>query len=311
MHDGQQTLTMGQAARELELRTGELELAIQLGAVRTVPAGMTPRPAVAHLRRRVPVGEIHRLRSAPDYPDVFRERLHTVGTTEAAALMGIGPSRFLRLTKSGCFTPVRFYVNRYGVLVWLYLASEVAAFADRAPELLHTNTPAAVRTMLDEGQDWRPRQWRGRRVAQLMGQAADAWEAAAVLAAVLPPEEFASVVPDTAERAVLRDLKPHFASVITATPAAREAYESVLVAEAFDEVLWYRVNLNRAVERARDEAPHRPRSVTSGPSSVPRRRRPAAPTGPTRPDRRGPAAPQTGRKRPSWTTETSSLPSRS
>ncbi|MER7024779.1 MULTISPECIES: DUF6397 family protein [Streptomyces] len=308
MHDGQQTLTMGQAARELELRTGELELAVQLGAVRTVPAESAPRPGAAHLRRRVPIGEIHRLRSGPDYPDVFRERIRTVGTTEAAALMGIGPGRFLRLTKSGCFTPVRFYVNRYGALVWLYLASEVGVFADREPELLHSNTPAEVRAMLDEGRDWRARQWRGRRVAQLMGQAADAWEAAAVLAAVLPPEEFASVVPDVAERAVLRDLKPHFASVITATPAARESFESVLVADEFDEVLWYRVNLSRAVERARNEAPHRTRSVTNGPSVMPRRRRPVAQTGP---GRRGPSVPHTGRKRPSWTTETSSLPSRS
>ncbi|MFD9812252.1 DUF6397 family protein [Streptomyces sp. NPDC059080] len=308
MHDGQQTLTMGQAARELELRTGELELAVQLGAVHTVPAGNAPRPGAAHHRRRVPAGEIARLRSEPDYPDAFRERIRTVGTTEAATLMGIGPGRFLRLTKSGCFSPVRFYVNRYGALVWLYLASEVAAFADRAPDLLHANTPAAMRTMLDEGQDWRARQWRGRRVAQLMGQAADAWEAAAVIAAVLPPEEFASVVQDPAERAVLRGLKPHFASVITATAAARESYESVLIAEAFDEVLWYRVNLNRAVEQARDEAPDRTRSVTHGLSRMPRRRRSAAPTGP---GRRGPSDPHTGRNRPSWTTETSSLPSRS
>ncbi|WP_399082788.1 DUF6397 family protein [Streptomyces sp. BBFR2] len=308
MHDGQQTFTMGQAARELELRTGELELAIQLGAVRTVPAGNTARPGPAHHRRRVPAGEIDRLRSEPDYPDAFRERIRTVGTTEAAALMGIGPGRFLRLTKSGCFAPVRFYVNRYGALVWLYLASEVALFTRREPEALHANTPAAVRTMLDAGQDWRARQWRGRRVAQLMGQAADAWEEAAVIAAVLPPEEFASVVPDPAERAVLRGLKPHFASVITATAAARESFESVLTAEEFDEVLWYRVNLSRAVARARTAAPHRTRSVTGGPGAMPRRRRPTAPAGP---ERRRPSAPHTGRKRPSWTTETSSLPSRS
>lgn len=50
--------------------------------------------------------------------------------------------------------------------------------------------------MLDGGQDWRARQWRSRRVAQLMGQTDDPWEAAAVIAAVLPPEELASVAED-------------------------------------------------------------------------------------------------------------------
>lgn len=265
MCDGQQTLAMGRAARELELRTGEFELATQLGEVRTVPAGPDARPTGGpQSRRRVPAEEIARLRAEPGFPDALRERIRTVGTTEAADLMGIGPSRFLRLTRAGCFGPVRFYVNRYGALVWLYLASEVTDFAAREPGLLTGPVPAAMRVMLDGGQDWRARQWRGRRVAQLMGQAPDPWESAAAIAAVLPPEELASVVEDPVERSLLRSLRPHFASVITATAAAREAYERVLVAEEFDEVLWYRVNLSRALEEARREAPKRRRSYGSG-----------------------------------------------
>ncbi|MFI7099111.1 DUF6397 family protein [Streptomyces sp. NPDC050161] len=294
MCDGQQTLATGRAARELELRTGELELATQLGEVRTVPAGTDNRPGggAPLNRRRVPAEEIVRLQAEPGFPDTLRERIRTVGTTEAAELMGIAPSRFLRLTRSGCFGPVRFYVNRYGALVWLYLAAEVADFADREPELLRGNTPAAMRVMLDDGQDWRARQWRGRRVAQLMGQTADPWESAAVIAAVLPPEECASVVGDPLERSLLRRLKPHFASVITATAAARESFERVLTAEEFDEVLWYRVNLSRALEEARREAPDRLRAA-SGPSTARRRQPPSF------------------LNSPSWTTDTSSLPSRS
>ncbi|MFG2222814.1 DUF6397 family protein [Streptomyces sp. NPDC048644] len=294
MCDGQQTLATGRAARELELRTGELELATQLGEVRTVPAGTDNRPGggAPLNRRRVPAEEIARLQAEPGFPDTLRERIRTVGTTEAAELMGIAPSRFLRLTRSGCFGPVRFYVNRYGALVWLYLAAEVADFADREPELLRGNTPAAMRVMLDDGQDWRARQWRGRRVAQLMGQTADPWESAAVIAAVLPPEECASVVGDPLERSLLRRLKPHFASVITATAAARESFEHVLTAEEFDEVLWYRVNLSRALEEARREAPDRLRAAP-GPSTARRRQPPSF------------------LKSPSWTTDTSSLPSRS
>ncbi|MFE7611022.1 DUF6397 family protein [Streptomyces celluloflavus] len=300
MCDGRQVLTMGQAARELELRTGEFELATQLGEVRTIPAGPPGR-------RRVPAEEIDRLRAEPGFPDALRERVRTVGTTEAAELMGIGPGRFLRLTRAGCLGPVRFYPNRYGAVVWLYLATEITGFADREPGLMRGSIPAAMRVMLAGGQDWRGRQWRGRRVAQLMGQAEDRWEPAAVIAAVLPPEELASVVDDPRERSLLRELRPPFASVITATAAARESFDRVLTAEEFDEVMWYRVNLSRALATARRDAPARPRQATSA------RRRP--PGFANRPSRTGTYGSVTelsrGRKSPSWTTETSSLPSRS
>ncbi|MEV5483298.1 MULTISPECIES: DUF6397 family protein [Streptomyces] len=295
MCDGQQTLTTGRAARELELRTGEFELALQLGEVRTVPAGRDDRPGGAGSlgRRRVPAEEIARLQAEPGFPEALRDRIRAVSTTEAAALMGVGPGRVLRLTRAGCFGPVRFYVNRYGAVVWLYLASEVTGFAAREPALMRGNTPAAMRVMLDSGQDWRARQWRNRRVAQLMGQTDDPWESAAVIAAVLPPEELASVAEDPLERSLLRRLRPTLASVITVTPAARESFERVVTAEEFDEVLWYRVNLSRSLERARREDPGRLRT-------------PAATASTTRPGQ-----PPSFLNNPSWTTETSILPSRS
>ncbi|WP_438484511.1 DUF6397 family protein [Streptomyces sp. S186] len=261
MCDGRQTLSTARAAQELELRTGEFELATQLGEVRTVPAEPDRRPGSAGppARRRVPAEEIARLQAEPGFPESLRARLRAVTTNEAAALMGVGPGRALRLTRAGCVGPVRFYVNRFGAVVWLYLASEITEFAEREPELLQGNTPAAMRVMLTSGQDWRPRQWRSRRVAQLMGRTDDPWESAAVIAAVLPPEELASVAEDPLERDLLRRLRPVLASMITATPAAREAFERVLRAEEFDEVLWYRVNLSRALETARREDPGRVR----------------------------------------------------
>lgn len=81
--------------------------------------------------------------------------------------------------------------------------------------------------------------------------------------------------------------------MITVTPAARESFERVLTADEFDEVMWYRVNLSRELETARREDPGRLRT-------------PAAATSATRPGQ-----PPSFLNSPSWTTETSSLPSRS
>ncbi|QHC27162.1 hypothetical protein GR130_26075 [Streptomyces sp. GS7] len=272
MCDGRQTLAMGRAARELELRSGEFELATQLGQVRTVPAGPADRPGRAGppARRRVPAEEIARLQAEPGFPEALRERLRTLTTNEAATLMGIGPGRALRLTRAGCVSPVRFYVNRFGAVVWLYLATEIAEFAERQPELMQGSTPAAMRVMLNNGQDWRAREWRSRRVAQLMRQTDDPWASAAVIAAVLPPEELASVAQDPLERTLLRRLRPALASMITATSAAREAFERVLTAEEFDEVMWYRVSLSRSLEEARRDDPGRPRTPTA-PTTTARR----------------------------------------
>ncbi|MFD7662664.1 DUF6397 family protein [Streptomyces sp. NPDC059788] len=251
-----ETLTPGRAARELGLRGGEFELAAQLGEILVVPPDFEARsgPAGPWARRRVPAEEVRRLRAEEGFPDTLRDRLRTVGTAEAAESLGIGASRFLRLARAGCIAPVRFYVNRYGALVWLYLAAETADFAAREPELLRGHIPAVLRVMLDGGQDWRGRKWRSRRVAQLMARATDDWESAAVIAAVLPPEELASVADDPVERSVLRRLRPCLA-LPAVSPAAREAVERATTAEEFDEVLWYRVNLSRSLDRARRHQP--------------------------------------------------------
>lgn len=107
MCDGQQTLTMGRAARELELRTGELELATQLGKVRTVLPGAAGRAGTGGSlgRRRVPAEEIARLQAEPGFPEALRERIRTVSTNEAAELMGIGPGRVVRLTRACLLRP--------------------------------------------------------------------------------------------------------------------------------------------------------------------------------------------------------------
>lgn len=294
-------LTPGRAARELGLRGGEFELAAQLGEILTLPPDPEARPGPAGpwRRRRVPVEEVRRLRAQEGFPDTLRERLRTVGAAEAAELLGIGAGRFLRLARAGCFAPVRFYVNRYGAVVWLYLATELTECADREPELLRGDLPAVLRVVLDGGQDWRGRKWRSRRVARLMGEAADDWESAAVIAAVLPPEELASVVEDPLERSVLRRLRPTLA-LPGASPAAREAVERATTAEEFDEVLWYRVNLSRALDRARHRQPAADRlrhptrpgdTSPAGPGGAPFRipASPTAPTGPAMPT--GSAAP--------------------
>lgn len=249
MYERSATLTMGRAARELSLKSGEFDLAAQLGEVYTVPPG----PGDAQGRQRVPQEEIERLRGEEGFPDTLRERIRVVGTTEAAALLDIGPGRFLRLARSGCFGPVRFYVNRYGAVVWQYLASELTALAERDPGLVHGPTPPAMRAALADGQDWRGRQWRSRRVDQLVEEAADAWSVAAAVAAVLPPDEVASLVRDPAERAWLRKLRPRLSSTGANSPAAREAVERAETAEDVEEVMWYRVSLSRHLQAARRE----------------------------------------------------------
>ncbi|WP_223735672.1 DUF6397 family protein [Streptomyces purpurogeneiscleroticus] len=256
MYDGSETLAMGRAARELGLKTGEFELATQLEEVMTV----LPGPGAAPGRRRVPAAEVERLREEEGFPDTLRERIRVVGAAEGAELLGIAPGRFLRLARAGCFGPVRFYVNRYGAIVWQYLATELEAFAGRECSLIHGPTPPPMRELLTRGQDWRGRLWRSRRVAQLVEEADGSWAVSAVIAAVLPPEELASLVRDPAERAWLRKLRPRLSSAGANTTRTREAVERAETAEEFDEVMWYRISLSRQLDAARQEHPAPPLS---------------------------------------------------
>jgi hypothetical protein len=157
------------AARELDLRRREFDLAVNLGLIRTVPDE-------GGGGRRVPRGEIDRLRSGDGFPGALRERVATVGTTEGAKLMEVAPTRFTSLARFGLLIPVTFSLNRYRTVVWLYLAEELRQFAaeDSNVRLLTgRRTPAEIREGLKSGMDRRPRNWRGRHVGFLTRQAGD------------------------------------------------------------------------------------------------------------------------------------------
>ncbi len=176
-------LSASRAARELGLKRSELDLGALLGHIRT-----TVDADGSH--RRVAREEIDRLRAAGRTQETLRERVRTVGTTEGARLMGISPVRFGRLARTGYITPVKFYLNRYRAVVWLYLAEELKEFADREPGLLTGRSPQTMRALLDAGEDRRARNWRGRRLGLLTRQTEDPWEQAAITSSVLDPVQF-------------------------------------------------------------------------------------------------------------------------
>ncbi|WP_208875872.1 DUF6397 family protein [Streptomyces armeniacus] len=252
-----ETVVPGRAARELGLRPREFELGMQLGEVPTVPGP-------EGWGRRVPRAALDALKKAEDFPGGLRERLRVVTTVEGAALLEITTGRFGRLARAGCFTPVRFHMNRYRAVVWLYLASELRRFGERRPELLTGQLPPALRTAVDGGADRRPRDWRARRVTQLAGQATSPWERAAARAAVLDEDVLAEAVPDPVERARLAALRPELVSVRSESAAMCEAVKELSTAFDDDEVLRHRLLLAADLEEARrqDEAGEaRPRPV--------------------------------------------------
>ncbi|WP_406134780.1 DUF6397 family protein [Streptomyces sp. NBC_01089] len=248
--DAGRALTFGRAAQELDLKRGEFELAVQLGLVRVTADAVDAR-------RRIAREEIDRLRAAEGFPDALRGRVRTVGTAAAAELIGISQARFTRLARAGCFTPVSFHLNRYRAVVWMYLAAEVEKFAEDQPALLTGRTPEPLRGRLGAGEDWRARNWRGRRQALLLRRADGAWARAAVLAGALDPVQFAEVVDDPYERAYLNRLRPDPVAVRPDSPAAREVVERLLAPDDPDEILWCRTSLILALEEARasQEAP--------------------------------------------------------
>ncbi|MET9518270.1 DUF6397 family protein [Streptomyces sp. NPDC002994] len=254
-------LSAARATQELGLKRSEFDLAVLLGHIRT-----TVDADGSH--RRVAREEIDRLRAADRNQETLRERVRTVGTTEGAQLMGVSAVRFGKLARAGYLTPVKFYLNRYRAVVWLYLAEELQEFATREPGLLTGRSPQRMRAVLDAGEDRRARNWRGRRLGLLTRQTEDPWEQAAVTSSALDPVQLAEVVDDPYERAYLNKLRPGLVGRHGESPAAREAMDRLLPADDPDEILWQRVSLALLLDEARDHRPA-PRPETSRPLPLP------------------------------------------
>jgi hypothetical protein len=245
------TSSLGRAARELELRRGEFDLALHLGRVRTVPDE-------GGGGRRVTRAEIERVRSEDGFPEALRERVKAVGTTEGAALMGVTTGRFTRCARLGLVVPVKFYLNRYRAVVWLYLAEELRQFGadEQNAPLLKGRTPEGLRDQLEAGLDLRPRNWRGRHMGFLLRQTEDPWARASVVASLLDPVQVAEIVRDPYERAYLNRFRPERASHGAApdTPAAH-LVSRIVTAEDPDEISWLRADLGQALDDARASRP--------------------------------------------------------
>ncbi|KAB2971435.1 hypothetical protein F8R89_04870 [Streptomyces sp. SS1-1] len=286
--------TPSRAARDLGLRRSDLDLAVHLGLIRTVPDE-------GGGGRRVTRSELDRVRSAEGFPDALLARVEVVGTAEAARLLDVPAGRFTRLARLGLVVPAKWYLNRYRAVVWLYLAQELSRFAadeEDCPLLRARRMPEGPRALLDAGVDLRPRNWRGRHRGFLLRQCDGPWERAGAFAAFLDPVEIAEAVPDPYERSHLNRFRPGPPVAGTpGSPAARIA-ERIMTAEDADEVALLRTELTTLVQEARETrpaprptprratAPPRPLAPPSGGPKAPRgllgrlRRRPAAATAP-------------------------------
>ncbi|MEU5952178.1 DUF6397 family protein [Streptomyces sp. NPDC047525] len=245
------SVTQSRAARELGLKRGEFELAVMLGRIRTVSDTVGGR-------RRVTREEIERVRAGEGFPEAWVERIRAVGTTEGAALMDISTARFTRLTRAGFVTPVKFYLNRYRAVVWLYLAEELRQFAEAEANsgLLTGRAPGTIRAQLEAGVDLRARNWRGRHAGALLRQSDDPWERAAAVASLLDPAQIAEIIKDPYERAYVRRLMPELFGGQGApdTPAGR-IIQKITTADDPDEIRWLRANLTIGLSQARGERP--------------------------------------------------------
>ncbi|GHH52799.1 DUF6397 family protein [Streptomyces candidus] len=242
------TVTAVRAAQELGLRRSEFDLAVQLGRIRTVADGDGGRRRVAH-------EELDRLRESNQRATPLKERLRTAGTAQGAALMGISRFRFTALARGGYLSPVRFHLNRYRAVVWTYLVEELTDLVARHPELLVGNYPKALRDTLDAGEDRRPRNWRSRRLGQLLNRTEDPWEQAALFSSLLPPHETAALVRGPQEAQRLAGLGAGLVAAEPSSPAAREATRRLLVADDPDEIAWIRTSLALALRDARARCP--------------------------------------------------------
>ncbi|MFE6157485.1 DUF6397 family protein [Streptomyces sp. NPDC056486] len=246
----QTSVTQTRAARELGLRRGEFELAVMLGCIRTVSDAVGGR-------RRVTREEIERVRAGEGFPEEWMERIRAVGTTEGATLMDISTARFTRLTRAGLVTPVKFYLNRYRAVVWLYLAEELRQFAESEANagLLTGRASGAIRAQLEAGVDLRARNWRGRHAGTLLRQAEDPWERAAAVASLLDPVQIAEIIKDPYERAYVRRLMPESIGQGAPESPAGRIIQKITTADDPDEIRWLRANLTISLSQARGQRP--------------------------------------------------------
>jgi hypothetical protein len=257
------SLALSGAARELDLRRGEFDLAVQLGYVRTVsgePEG----------GRRVKRAEIDRVRREAGFPEALRERVKVLGTRDGAVLMGVTPARFTRFARLGLVVPAKWYLNRYRAVVWLYLAEELKQFAsgEANAHLLTGRTPEGLRDQLEAGLDLRPRNWRGRHLGFQLRQLEDPWARAAVVASLLDPARVEEVVRDPYERAELYRLRP--ARPVQGPPdsPAVRVTARIMTAEDPDEIGWLLADLGLALIEARGYRPA-PGPLSVGPDEGP------------------------------------------
>lgn len=186
------------------------------------------------------------------------DRVRVVGTTEGADLVYVSPGRFTRLARLGLVVPVKWYLNRYRAVVWLYLAEELKQFAadeKNGPLLNDRRMPEGLRGMLDAGVDLRPRNWRGRHRGFLLRLAEHPWESAGALAAFLEPVQIAELVPDPYERSHINRFRPGPpASGTPGSPSALLA-ERLMTADDPDEISLLRAELTAVLEEARERRP--------------------------------------------------------
>ncbi|MEU6652868.1 DUF6397 family protein [Streptomyces sp. NPDC046900] len=257
------SLALSGAARELDLRRGEFDLAVQLGYVRTVsgePGG----------GRRVKCAEIDRVRREAGFPEALRERVKVLGTRDGAALMGVTPVRFTRFARLGLVVPVKWYLNRYRAVVWQYLAEELTQFAsgEANANLLTGRTPEGLRDQLEAGLDLRPRNWRGRHLGFQLRQLEDPWARAAVVASLLDPARVEKVVRDPYERAELYRLRPARPVQGPLDSPAVRVTARIMTAEDPDEIGWLLADLGLALIEARGYRPA-PGPLSVGPDEGP------------------------------------------
>lgn len=242
---GADTVGADEAAAELRVELRDLELAVLLGEVRAV--------GPSDGRQGVPRSEIARLRREEGFPAAPWERLRLVGTISGAEMLGIGRGRFTKLAKCGSFTPVRWYLNRYRSVVWLYLASEMRSFGEAHGDWLSGRLPQPLADRLAAGDDLRARGWRTRATAWLAGQAADGWREAAAWAALLGEEALAEAVPEESDRSRLRQLRPELLLGRAGPPLIRETAEALLLADGREERELASLSLGHALDRARGD----------------------------------------------------------